>query len=275
MSLPLYDGEVPHLTTGQMIEVDRAMVEDYHVELMQMMENAGRNLAHLARDRFLDGDAEGKPVVVLAGTVGNGGGALVAARRLHNWGARVQVVLAQPMDKLTPVPAHQFDILTRMRVPVLAAEEIDSITTPAVVLDGLIGYSLRGAPQGAAAELIRWANSQRAPILALDVPDRPLHEMHARRVLQAQAEQGMLDQRVFVVDRDLGALDVGANDRQHGRLLPRQRHRAVEPVLKEVPQRRRRRRTSCDAAIDAEIGAESLATGDPGCQSCFTSAYPL
>ena len=146
MSLPLYDGEVPHLTTGQMIEVDRAMVEDYHVELMQMMENAGRNLAHLARDRFLDGDAEGKPVVVLAGTGGNGGGALVAARRLHNWGARVQVVLAQPMDKLTPVPAHQFDILTRMRVPVLAAEEIDTITTPAVVLDGLIGYSLRGAP---------------------------------------------------------------------------------------------------------------------------------
>ena len=170
VSIPLYDGEVPHLTTEQMIEVDPAMMEDYHIELMQMMENAGRNLAHLARDRFLDGDAEGKPVVVLAGTGGNGGGALVAARRLHNLGARVQVVLAQPMDKLTPVPAHQFDILTRMRVPVLAAEEIDTITTPAVVLDGLIGYSLRGAPQGAAAELIRWANSQRAPILALDVP---------------------------------------------------------------------------------------------------------
>jgi NAD(P)H-hydrate epimerase len=170
VSIPLYDGEVPHLTTEQMIEVDRAMVEDYHVELMQMMENAGRNLAHLARDRFLDGDPEGKPVVVLAGTGGNGGGALVAARRLHNWGARVQVVLAQPMDKLTPVPAHQLDILTHMRVPILAAEEVDTTTTLAVVLDGLIGYSLRGAPRGAAAELIRWANGQRAPILALDVP---------------------------------------------------------------------------------------------------------
>jgi NAD(P)H-hydrate epimerase len=153
-----------------MIEVDRAMVQDYHIELMQMMENAGRNLAHLARDRFLDGDPEGKPVVVLAGTGGNGGGALVAARRLHVWGARVQVILAQPTDKFTPVPAHQLDILTHMRVPVLAAEEVDTTTTPTVVLDGLIGYSLRGAPRGAAAELIRWANRQRAPILALDVP---------------------------------------------------------------------------------------------------------
>jgi NAD(P)H-hydrate epimerase len=153
-----------------MIEVDRAMVRDYHIELMQMMENAGRNLAHLARVRFLDGDAAGKSVVVLAGTGGNGGGALVAARRLHNWGARVQVVLAQPLEKLTPVPAHQLDILTRMRVPALAAEQVGTASTPAVVVDGLIGYSLQGAPRGAAAELIRWANGQRAPILALDVP---------------------------------------------------------------------------------------------------------
>src|SRR6516164_11268092 len=111
---------------------------------MQMMENAGRNLAHLARDRFLDSDPEGKPIVVLAGAGGNGGGALVAARRLHNWGARVQIVLAQPMDKLTPVPAHQLDILTQMRVPALAADEVDTTTPPVVVLDGLIGYSLRG-----------------------------------------------------------------------------------------------------------------------------------
>ena len=87
-SIPLYDSEIPQLTTEQMIEVDRAMVEDYHIELMQMMENAGRNLAHLARDRFLDGDPDGKSVVVLAGTGGNGGGALVAARPHPGAGTR-------------------------------------------------------------------------------------------------------------------------------------------------------------------------------------------
>jgi hypothetical protein len=49
-------------------------------------------------------------------------------------------------------------ILIHMRGPVLAAEEVDTTATPAVVLDSLIGYSLRGAPRGAAAELIRrWA----------------------------------------------------------------------------------------------------------------------
>ncbi len=83
MTIPMYSGEIPYVTTEQMIEVDRAMMEDYRIELIQMMENAGRNLAHLARVRFLDGNPSGKHVVVLSGTGGNAGGALVCARRLH------------------------------------------------------------------------------------------------------------------------------------------------------------------------------------------------
>lgn len=75
MNIPVYTGKVPCVTTRQMIEVDRAMIEDFHIELIQMMENAGRNLAHLARVRFLDGNPEDKKVVVLAGRGGNGGGA--------------------------------------------------------------------------------------------------------------------------------------------------------------------------------------------------------
>lgn len=43
--------KLPYLTTEQMMEVDRAMIQDFHVELLQMMENAGHSLAHLARVR--------------------------------------------------------------------------------------------------------------------------------------------------------------------------------------------------------------------------------
>jgi NAD(P)H-hydrate epimerase len=153
-----------------MIEVDRAMIEDFRIELIQMMENAGRNLAHLARTRFLGGDPRGKRVIALAGSGGNGGGALVAARRLHNWGASVTVGLAQSASSMTHVPAHQLDILEQMGVTIVETRSVAGLAPADVVLDGLIGYSLKGAPQGAAAELIQWANSQSAPILALDVP---------------------------------------------------------------------------------------------------------
>lgn len=66
------------MTTDQMREVDRAMVDDFKISLLQIMENAGRNLAGLARRRFFDSDPTGRKVVVLAGTRGNGGGSLVA-----------------------------------------------------------------------------------------------------------------------------------------------------------------------------------------------------
>lgn len=170
MTIPQVSVPVPFVDTVQMIEVDRAMIEDYHIELIQMMENAGRNLAHLARVRFLGGNPVGKRVVVLAGTGGNGGGALVCARRLHNWGALVEVVATQPAEQFTPVPKHQFDILQRMRVPLGTAADLGQLDPPALVIDGIIGYSLQGTPVGGAAELIRWANAGGVPILALDAP---------------------------------------------------------------------------------------------------------
>jgi len=76
---------IPFITTSQMIEVDRLMVEKYDIKLIQMMENAGRNLADLALEMFLNNSNDNtKVVVILAGTGGNGGGALVCARHLHN-----------------------------------------------------------------------------------------------------------------------------------------------------------------------------------------------
>jgi NAD(P)H-hydrate epimerase len=161
--------KIPALTTEQMMEVDRAMLEDYHIELLQMMENAGRNLAYLARQRFLEGDSRSKKVVVLAGTGGNGGGGLVAARRLHNWGVQVTVALTKAAEVYRDVPAHQLDILQRMGISILEPD-VSLPPTCDLILDALIGYSLSGAPRGKTATLILWANEQDVPILSLDTP---------------------------------------------------------------------------------------------------------
>ncbi len=170
MTFPIYAGAVPYLSAAQMAEVDRVMIQEYRIELIQMMENAGRHLAHLARRRFLDSNPSGKRVVVLAGTGGNGGGALVCARRLHNWGAHVQVVTTKPYSEFAAVPGHQLDILRRMSARIACSEVLARLEALELIIDGLIGYSLEGAPRDGAADLIRWANAQRAPILSLDVP---------------------------------------------------------------------------------------------------------
>lgn len=151
--------DLPELTTEQMREVDRIMVDELHITLLQMMENAGRNLAQLAIDR-----EHPATCAVLAGPGGNGGGGLVAARHLANRGVDVEVVLAAP-QRMTPVPDHQLDILRRMGVPV-----VEQPRPAALVIDAVIGYALTGDPRGRAAELIGWANTTEAPVLALDTP---------------------------------------------------------------------------------------------------------
>lgn len=159
-------GGWPEIDAAGMAEVDLLMVETYGITLPQMMENAGRALAMVARDRFLGGHVNGQSVTVLAGPGGNGGGALAAARRLVAWGARITVVLAQEAAALTPVPAQQLSVLRQMGVAVAAVPP----QATDLILDGLIGYSLKGEPRGRALDLIRWANSAGADILALDVP---------------------------------------------------------------------------------------------------------
>ncbi len=169
--IPTIDaGRVPFLTTEQMIEVDRAMLDDYRIDLVRMMESAGRNLAQLARIRFLDGDPRGHRIAVLAGTGGNGGGALVAARRLHNYGAEVDVFVTRTDERFAPVPGHQLEILRAMGIEIDRASDVATADDLDLIIDGVIGYSLQGAPRGEAATLIRWANDQATPVLSLDAP---------------------------------------------------------------------------------------------------------
>lgn len=161
--------ELPWASTEQMREVDRIMTDDLGIDLPLMMESAGRHLAYRGRLRYLDGDATDRHAVVLAGPGGNGGGALVAARRLHGWGANVTVFAAGP-TRFSTVARQQLQRVHRLGITVRDISELNDTRDVDVVLDGIIGYALDGAPFGEAAQLIRWANLCAAPTIALDVP---------------------------------------------------------------------------------------------------------
>jgi NAD(P)H-hydrate epimerase len=205
-------GSLPWLTVDQMREIDRLMVEEYRISLPRMMENAGRNLAIVAR-AMLGGIARGRSMVVLAGSGGNGGGGMVAARHLANAGAKIRVHLGNSPDEMAPVTMEQFDILRGLGIPV-------SIDSPGhdpcdLVIDALLGYSQRGAPRGRFAELITWSSGQR--VLALDVPSGleastgDLHEPHVRAeatLTLAFPKEGLRIARSAVGDLLLGDISV-------------------------------------------------------------------
>jgi len=153
-----------------MIEVDRVMVEELGIGLIQMMELAGANLASLACSRFLFGDLFDKKVTVLAGSGANGGGVLAAARHLHNRGAHIRIYTVRAAGELRGATLTQFNTLRELDVEIfaLALPPLDEATD--LILDGIIGYNLKGAPSGPAADLIHWANADNAPVLSMDVP---------------------------------------------------------------------------------------------------------
>ena len=159
-------GEIPVLTTPQMVEVDRLMIEEYHIELIQMMENAGRNLAELTRSK-LGGQVVGVPIAILCGAGNNGGGGLVAARHLHNWGAAIRLNLPFDTSRLKEIPAHQWRIVSQMG---LEANANPDLTEADLIIDALIGYGISGDPRQSVAGWIESANGAGKPILALDAP---------------------------------------------------------------------------------------------------------
>lgn len=150
---------LPAVTAAQMADIDRRMIEDLGVALPMMMEHAGAAVARLAMTLW-----NPQRVTVLAGTGGNGGGALVAARHLVNRGVGVAVT-ATSADRMGPVPTLQLTIANRLGIP------IEDAPTPGdVIIDGIIGYSLSGDPRQRAADLIEWANSAASPIISVDIP---------------------------------------------------------------------------------------------------------
>ena len=160
-------GGLAYLTAEEMAEADRTAIEDYGIDVVALMENAGLSVATIAR-RMLGGTVEGRSICTLVGRGNNGGDGLVAARHLHNWGAVVQVVLAGDRAGLRDIPAKQAEVVDRMGIPFKGPEE--DFGSVQLIIDALLGYGSRGNPREPIASVIRRANASRLPILAVDIP---------------------------------------------------------------------------------------------------------
>ncbi|RCU44371.1 NAD(P)H-hydrate epimerase [Haloplanus salinus] len=156
---------VPAVTAETMRDVDRVAVEDVGLQLLQMMENAGRTLAHRVA-------ATGEePVVVVAGNGGNGGGGLACARHLHNHDVRVAVVLDRDPDALSGAAAQQYGILDATDVSVTSGvEELAAFDRIGVLVDALIGYGLDGPIRDPARSFVEETNRRGSSVVSLDVP---------------------------------------------------------------------------------------------------------
>jgi NAD(P)H-hydrate epimerase len=208
--------DLPIVSAGQMAEIDRIMIEEIGLALLQMMENADRNLAEVARS-MLGGSLAGRQVAILTGPGHNGGGGLVAARHLSNGGAAVDVILAADRAHLKPATVLQLGILDKMEIRIRPSSVLRN-GTYTLLVDALLGYSTAGPPRGMIAALITAAEESGIPVLSLDLPSgldpdsgrlmRP--HIAARTTLTlAVPKTGLLEPEAHTAVGDLYVGDIG------------------------------------------------------------------
>ena len=165
----------PIFSRDALRELDRRAVDEFHIPILVLMENAGRAVAEAALKHL---HKSHRHVLILAGPGNNGGDGLVAARHLHNAGVTVHILLLAPREHYRDAAATQLAIIDAMKLKPQTlspdhAELRDWLvdSNPGdLIIDALFGTGLARPVEGLAADVIRAANSAKRPILAVDIP---------------------------------------------------------------------------------------------------------
>jgi NAD(P)H-hydrate epimerase len=156
---------LPGISGEQMVEVDRIMVNELKVPIELMMEQAGLCLARLA---VALSTHNAPRYHIVAGSGNNGGGGLVAARRLINWNHDVTVIIPKGYTSLREVPMAQLERLQSMGVS--PEEDMpSSLPEDTTLLDAYMGYGY-GKREDTVTSHVFNSLSNHKRVISLDSP---------------------------------------------------------------------------------------------------------
>ena len=181
-------------------KMDYLAVEKYGLPIELMMENAGLQLARLTASKA----SRDSKITIGVGNGNNGGGGLVAARRLAAWG--FDVFLDMPVDITKPLPK------TQLNRALLFGAKKEAITAPDIWVDAYLGFSQRLPLDSVFLDRISAANKSSAFRISLDIPigisvDLSQPMFNADQVLTLAAPKEILN--VLPRKTDIQIADIG------------------------------------------------------------------
>lgn len=139
-------------------DMDYYAVSNYNLPISFMMENAGLQLANLVASFARKEQA----IKIGVGNGNNGGGGLVAARRLAAWGYAVYLDIFTEITKDLP--------LAQLERALKFGAKIEKISNPGVWIDAYLGFSQRLPLNPSLLKVIEEANNSSAIKVSLDIP---------------------------------------------------------------------------------------------------------
>ena len=162
-------------TAAEMREIDKTAMEWFGQPGVSLMENAGRAVADKVTE--LLGEPRGKIVFIVCGGGNNGGDGYVAARWLHNRGARVKLFLAVDRARIRGDALVHLETALRMGIECFDHTEPRGLEKARIavafadlVVDALLGTGFQGELYPNYAESIDLINGSGKTVLAVDIP---------------------------------------------------------------------------------------------------------
>lgn len=229
-------------TASEFQQIDRRAATDLGVPTALLMENAGREVAVVAREKLGPRGA----VYVVCGRGNNGGDGWCAARHLLSWGVSVRVLSLADIQALKGDAYTQANAAVSCGVPLV--DSLNDAASGDVVVDALFGTGLSRPLEGVFAACVNEmaeARNRSARVVSVDVPsglnaDRstPIGPhvvadltvtLHALKVALVQHPTRAFCGEVRVAPLGLPEVDVGA---------PRRRWLDEDAVSGLLPARR-------------------------------------
>ncbi len=188
------------LELEQFKEMDYYAIVNYNLPIELMMENAGLHLASLVA-KFSE---PGKSIRIGIGNGNNGGGGLVAARRLSAWGYNVSLDLITNITK--DLPSIQLQRALKFGATIYNNEDFD------VWIDAYLGFSQRFPLPEKLFAIIDESEKSSAMKVSLDIPtgyigDSSVPYFKSDKVLTLAAPKRILNRLIDSIEiyvADLG-----------------------------------------------------------------------
>lgn len=167
-------------------DMDYFAVENYALPIELMMENAGLQLANLVASTTPELTSK---ILIGVGNGNNGGGGLVAARRLAAWGYEVHLDFIGDINRELPVKQLE-------RALAFGAKD-KTIENPDIWIDAYLGFSQRLPLRDNLIAKLQIANNCNCQRISLDIPTGFLGDLtsphfHAHKVLSLAAAKKIL-----------------------------------------------------------------------------------
>ncbi len=159
------------VTADEMRTIDRLSTEKHNVPSLGLMENAGTAVAQVVHLMY----PTTARIAVVCGKGNNGGDGFVAARKLHQQGRVVEVLLCGSPDELNGDAANMFARLPVkpiiLRTPADIQAEMDrGLGHADLIIDAILGTGVKPPVTGLAEAAIKAINFMRAPVVSVDLP---------------------------------------------------------------------------------------------------------